>query len=150
MMSTTNALLHGACLCGAVRFTLTPPTDFAAHCHCASCRRSHGAAFVTWTSVPAARFAFEAGEDEVTWYRSSSTIEWGFCRRCGASMLYRAIAEGHAEKPKLDRMYVTVASLDGIDRSPAVHVSYEELAPWLVERDGLPKHRWKTDETLPE
>ena len=24
----------GACLCGAVRFTITLPTLFCAHCHC--------------------------------------------------------------------------------------------------------------------
>lgn len=144
---STDAL-HGRCLCGAVRFTLTPPTDFVAHCHCSSCRASHGAAFVTWTSVPRERFAFDAGEAEVGWYRSSPTIEWGFCRNCGSSMLYRAIAEGHPEKPKPERMYVTAASLDALDKSPAVHVSWEEKIGWLQVPDGLPKHRGKTDEVM--
>jgi len=65
-------------------------------------------------------------------------------------MLYRAIAEGHAEKPKQDRVYVTVASLATIDRAPAVHVSYEERVPWIATRDGLPKHRGKTDDTMTE
>lgn len=144
------APLQGQCLCGVVRLTLVPPTDFAAHCHCRSCRLSHGAAFVSWTSVPLERFSFSSGADEVSWYRSSATIEWGFCRRCGSSMLYRAIAEGHPEKPKQDRMYVTLASLEGFDRTPAVHVSYEERVPWCVMRDGLPKKRGKTDEQIPE
>ena len=148
-MSTTDPI-QGRCLCGAVRFTLTPPTDFAAHCHCESCRRSHGAAFVTWTGVPLTRFAFDAGADDITWHRSSPTIEWGFCRHCGSSMLYRAIAEGHPEKPKQDRMYVTVASLETMDRAPSVHVSYEERVPWFAARDGLPKHRGKSDETVEE
>ena len=25
---------EGRCLCGAVRFAVTPPTLFVAHCHC--------------------------------------------------------------------------------------------------------------------
>lgn len=85
------------------------------------------------------------------WYRSSECILWGFCTRCGSSMLYRADREGHPESPKTDRMYVCVGSLvDPLDREPAVHVSYEERLPWVCGRDGLPKHRGKTDETLPD
>lgn len=149
--STSSDLIRGRCLCGAVRFRLLPPTDFVAHCHCTSCRLSHGAPFVTWTSVPKERFSFEAGESGIAWYRSSRYVEWGFCRTCGASMLYRAVETGHPEAPKLDRVYVTAGSLvTPLDRVPAAHVSYEEHLPWVRVPDGLPKHRGKTDETLPE
>ncbi len=150
MTTPTPHPLVGTCLCGAVRIRLTPPTDFVAHCHCRSCRLAHGAAFVTWTSVPRERFDFDAGESDVRWHRSSPHIEWGFCATCGSSLLYRAVAAGHPEAPKLDRMYVTAASLDALDRAPAVHVSYEEHVPWLRMTDGLPKHRGKTDTTIPE
>jgi hypothetical protein len=44
----------GACLCGAVQFELQLPATWVAHCHCTMCRRAHGAAFVTWVSVPTA------------------------------------------------------------------------------------------------
>jgi hypothetical protein len=143
--------IRGRCLCGAVQFQLTPPTDFCAHCHCRSCRLAHGAAFVTWTSVPLDRFSFVAGEDGVRWHRSSEWIEWGFCGRCGSSMLYRADRGGHPESPRLDRMYVAVGSLiDALDREPANHVSYEERVAWLGFHDDLPKRRGKTEETLPE
>ena len=144
------ATLRGTCFCGAVRFRLTAPTDFVAHCHCRSCRVSHGAPFVTWTSVPQDRFVFESPESHLRWYRSSPQIEWGFCATCGSSLLYRAVASGNPEAPKLDRMYVTAASLDALDRMPAVHVSYEEHVDWLRVPDGLPKHRGKSDVTIPE
>ena len=148
-MSKSTDAIRGRCLCAGVEFELQPPSDFCAHCHCESCRLSHGAAFVTWTSVAADHFRITAGGDLVRWYRSSDWIEWGFCGRCGSSMLYRAIGEGHAEAPKLDRMYVTVASLtEPLDREPSVHVSYEERAPWHEVGDGLPKHRGKTDELM--
>lgn len=141
--------IHGQCLCGQVRVRLTPPTDFLSHCHCRSCRLSHGAAFVTWTSVPLERFALEAGEGDVTWYRSSEHIEWGFCRTCGSPLLYRAVSPGHHESPKTDRIYVSAACLeDALDRAPQAHVSYEERVPWHTPGDGLPRYRGKGDERM--
>jgi len=147
---SASSILHGGCLCGAVSYALETPTDFCAHCHCDSCRRATGAAFVTWTSVPRERFELASGEDALTWHRSSDTIRWGFCARCGSTLLYEADAEGHAEAPKTDRVYVTVASLrDAMDRAPAAHVSFEEHVSWFEPGDHLPKHRGKTDATLP-
>jgi hypothetical protein len=140
--------LTGRCLCGAVRIRLVPPTDFVAHCHCSSCRLAHGAPLVTWTSVPKDRFAFDSGEEKVTWYRSSDHVEWGFCSACGTSLLYRAIAAGHPESPKLDRMYVTAASLTSLDREPAAHVSFEEKVPWLDLNDPVAKYRGKGVEKM--
>ena len=151
MESTHTEPIRGRCLCGAVQFRLRPPTDFSAHCHCHSCRLAHGAPFVTWTSVPVDRFELDCPEDAVRWYRSSEWILWGSCRTCGSSMLYRADRAGHPESPRLDRIYVTVASLiDPLDREPDAHVSYEEHVPWLRLTDGLPKHRGKTGETVPD
>lgn len=141
--------IRGRCLCGAVSFSLEPPTTFVSHCHCESCRLSHGAAFVTWTSVPNERFAVTSGADLIGWYASSAYIEWGFCKTCGSSMFYRVVADGHHELPKRDVMYVTVGSLiDPIDRDPMLHVSWEEHVPWLGMTDALPKHRGKTREVM--
>jgi hypothetical protein len=147
-MNAANAI-RGRCLCGRVEFLLTPPTDFVAHCHCRSCQLAHGAAFTTWTSVPKERFRYVAGEDDIGWYRSSHWIEWGFCRRCGSSMLYRAVRSGHHESPRVGAIYVAVANLvDPVDRPPQVHVSFEERVSWMNFDDHLPKHRGKTEERI--
>jgi hypothetical protein len=141
--------ISGQCLCGAVRFELAPPLAPMAHCHCRSCRLSHGAAFVTWTSVPSDRFAFVTGEADVAWYRSSPWIRWGACRACSSPMFYVADQAGHPEAPRLDYVYVTVASLTGgFDDQPVVHVSYEEHVSWIEGADGLPKVRGKSDERI--
>jgi len=143
--------IRGRCLCGAVRFQLRPPTAFHSHCHCQSCRRAHGAPYVTWTAVAADRFRLIDGEAALRWYRSSPCIEWGFCGTCGSSMLYRAIAAGHAEGPDPQRMYVAVAALiDPMDRPAAAHVSFEERLPSTVPGDGLPRYRGKGDALLPD
>jgi catechol 2,3-dioxygenase-like lactoylglutathione lyase family enzyme len=145
----TSTPLRGGCLCGNVQYALTPPTDFAAHCHCNTCRRASGAAFLTWTSVPNDRFELVRGGDFVSWYRSSETINWGFCSQCGTTLFYRADVEGHAESPRINATYVTVASLDDpLDRAPSVHVSFEEHVAWLEPNDRLPKHVGKTEERI--
>jgi hypothetical protein len=141
--------MSGTCLCGAVQFQLDPPTDFLSICHCRSCRLSHGAPCVAWTSVPLARFRFTSGEERVRWYRSSEWIRWGFCGECGSHLLYRADSEGHPDGPKLDRMYVSAACLEPpLDREVESHESYEEKLPWYPCADSLPRHRGKGAELL--
>ena len=131
--------IDGQCGCGAVRFVLEGPTGMAAHCHCASCRAFSGAAFLTWTKVPLARFTCE-GEEAVRWHRSSDTIRWGFFGTCGTTLFYRADAAGHPEAPSVDAIYVTMGSLRGeLDRKPSMHVSFEEHVPWFEPGDALPR-----------
>jgi hypothetical protein len=138
----------GKCLCGAVKFEIVFPTDFVAHCHCHSCRLSHGAPFVSWTSVPLDRFRLLSGGDVLRWYRSSEYVEWGFCPQCGSSMLYRAVGEGHPESPRTDCMYISAASLERIDRDPQSHVSFEEHSRLLAGFTSIARHRGKTDEIM--
>jgi hypothetical protein len=125
-----------------VRFELVPPTGFASHCHCEDCRRSHAAAFVTWTSVPTDQFRLLSGKDELRRYESHAGVFWGFCGKCGTSMFYDA-----DDTP--ERIYVTVTSLvDPLDRDPDSHVSFEERAPWYSASKTLPCFRGKTDERM--
>lgn len=149
MTSPPDVRRHGRCLCGTVRLELRGPLDFVAHCHCGSCRRAHAAAYVTWTSVPRERFSIPSGEPELRWYRSSPTIEWGFCGRCGTSMLYRAEAAGHPEAPRPGAMYVAVGCLEDVEGiAPGAHVSFEEHAPWADVSADLPRYRGKGDEPM--
>jgi hypothetical protein len=142
--SETKQSVMGRCFCQAVRFEIDFPTDFVSHCHCESCRRSHGAAFVTWTGVPLKQFRYLKGQDHLRKYQSSPAVNWIFCENCGTSLLYE-----HASSP--DKIYMTVANLSGaLDRLPEAHVSYEEHVPWLKIADGLSKFREKSNELIPE
>lgn len=142
--SQANPSVLGHCFCQAVKFEIRFPTDFVSHCHCESCRRSHGAAFVTWTGVPLKQFKYLKGQDRLRRYQSSPGVRWIFCENCGTSLLYEL-----AGSP--DKIYMTVANLNGaLDRLPEGHVSYEEHVPWLKIADGLPKFREKSNEQIPE
>lgn len=143
MMATMQDALRGRCLCGAVRFTVTPPTDFASHCHCESCRRAHAAPFVTWTSVPEARCALLDGAAAVRTYASSPGVLRSFCGTCGTPLFFRG-----DDAP--GRTYVPVATLvDPLDRPIKGHVSYEEHVAWLEGVEQLPCTRGKTGHRVP-
>ena len=129
----TMSIYHGQCLCGAVRFTIEPPSLFCAHCHCRSCRGAHGAAFVTWVGAADERFALSAGEDNLTWYESSEQSTRGFCTTCGTTLFYTStLSPGE--------IHVALAAVeDTIDREPQAHVFHDHRVPWFRCTDGLPK-----------
>src|SRR4051794_3761233 len=78
----------GACLCGAVTFSIALPPKWVAHCHCSMCRRAHGAPFVTWVGVASDAFTLTRGE--VQSYASSADATREFCARCGSPLFFRS------------------------------------------------------------
>jgi hypothetical protein len=97
------------------------------------CRRSHGAGYVTWFAVSRAQLVFEAGEAELTRFRSSDHGTRSFCRRCGSSLFCES-----THHP--DIVDVVLAGMHGpIDRLPECHVYYDDRAAWIAVNDGLPR-----------
>lgn len=132
--------IRGNCHCQAVQFEIIPPTEFCSHCHCESCRRTHGAAFVTWTSVPNSQFKITKGKEHINCYESSPEIIWMNCSHCGSPLF-------QTTRYSPGRTYITVASVsDLLDRKPDSHVSYEERVDWMEICDTLPKYREKASE----
>lgn len=141
---SSPATASGSCLCGAVRFTVTLPTAYCAHCHCSMCRRNHGAAYVTWFGVRRDRLVLEAGAGALTRYASSEHGTRSFCSRCGSSLFC-----DHADQP--DRVNVVLAAMHApIDREPQLHAFFDSRAPWIAIADDLPRLGGKTGfEPLP-
>jgi hypothetical protein len=129
--------IKGACYCGAVRFRLTPPSKFCAHCHCQNCRRAHGAAFVTYTGFAKQQVAIEGAEHLVR-YETDTGATRSFCGRCGSTLFY--------EGPRWpDEVHVALANvLDPLDRRPGAHVYVDHKADWIEIRDGLPRYGGQT------
>lgn len=88
-------MITGTCLCGAVRLQIDEPLEKAPEaCHCSQCRKQTGNFFV---GVNVRRTALRvAGEDRVTWYRSSEQVERGFCAICGSVLFWKPTIEGYA------------------------------------------------------
>ena len=126
-----DALLHGGCLCGAIRFEVTPPTKWCAHCHCSLCRRAHGAAFVTWFGADRSSFELVTGADELSWYQSTPAARRGFCSRCGSTIFFES-------ERWADEVHIALACMeDAIDRSPKTHVFYDSHVDWIELGDEL-------------
>ena len=133
-----KSAVTGSCLCESVRFELTLPTQFCAHCHCSMCRRNHGAAFVTWVVALKARFRITAGDSLIVRYRSSEHGTRSFCSRCGSTLFCEST--NHPE-----RIDVVLANMhDAIDQEPGAHVYFDDRAQWVSVADALPKLGGKT------
>jgi hypothetical protein len=78
--------LAGGCLCGQVRYRVTGTPLFLCVCHCESCRRAAGAAFVAWGTVLRGNFAITQGA--LSFHASSPPVRRGFCGHCGTQITY--------------------------------------------------------------
>lgn len=80
--------LTGSCLCGAIRFELSPPIRDVIVCHCRQCAQWTGYAAAA-TAVAAENFMLLTGVEALRWYASSVHAERGFCGVCGSSLLWK-------------------------------------------------------------
>ena len=124
-------MLKGGCRCGAVRYELSGEVAHHAICHCTDCRRSAGAAAVSWICIPASGLTY-AGE--VTSYDSSPGVERQFCPICGTGLFYynEAVLPGMVD--------IQSATLDDAgDHAPQAHIQMAEALPWEVTAHTLPR-----------
>jgi hypothetical protein len=131
--TTSQETVSGSCFCGAVCFEVTLPSLISAHCHCSMCRRSHGAGYVTWFTLPKAQWRVTAGEDDLTRYQSSEHGTRSFCRRCGSSLFFET-----TERP--EHVDIVCANMHAaIDRPPQIHVHFDDRIAWVDVNDALPR-----------
>jgi hypothetical protein len=127
-----NSEARGSCLCGAVRFTVTLPTLWVAHCHCTRCQRAHGAAFVTWVGTRTVETRIDDPEGALRWHVAPEGGTRGFCGHCGSPMFFRADrwpGELHIARALFQ---------DPIDRAPQSHVYTDTRVDWVTLADHLP------------
>jgi hypothetical protein len=121
---------EGACLCGAVKFEIGIPAQWAWHDHSPTTRRAHGAAYATYVGTWASKFRFLAGEDNLTHFED--TVKAGtrsFCATCGTPVLYRR-----------DKTHVNIPRAlfaSGVGREARYHIAIEELREWAYLGERL-------------
>ena len=130
---------EGGCLCGAVRYRVNGPIESVAHCHCNSCRRSAGAAFVTWFTVPRERHEWTIGTPKR--FASSPGVTREFCGTCGTELAY-------SNEKAAKTIDLTIGSLDCAAGHPADrHIWTADRLDWLRLDDHLPAHGgWSTQD----
>lgn len=125
--------IKGGCLCGAIGYTINGQFEIMGNCHCSICRKSHGAAFVTWGIIKPEQFAWNSGEDLVQGFESSPGTLRCFCKQCGSHLVCT-----HAGKVG----EVVVGTVDGDPGTrPGAHIFVGSRAPWYEITDALPQHQ---------
>ena len=125
-------MLKGQCFCGAVRYEAGGVPSSETICHCSICRRTSGAPFVAWFTVPADEFRFVAGKP--TSFKSSAHGTRTFCSGCGTPLTFQS-ANYPAE------IDVTTCSLEEPERLPPKdHTRTGSKLSWVQLADNLPSY----------
>jgi hypothetical protein len=123
-------MLEGGCFCGFVRYQADGPPSQGTNCHCSICRRTSGAPFVAWLTVPAAGFRFRSGRP--TSFASSDHGTRTFCPRCGTPLTFQS-----TRFPQ--EIDVTTCSLDDPERhAPKDHTRTSSKLSWVELGTRLP------------
>ena len=126
-------MLHGSCLCRAVRYEVTGEIGEIHHCHCTRCRKAHGAAFSTFGRLARSQLRMATEGDALRTYRSSPPVERTFCATCGSNLTF-------AFDGLPDDVWIAVGTLDddpGV--RPSAHIFAASKAPWHAITDALPQ-----------
>jgi hypothetical protein len=126
--------LTGGCLCGEIRYRLTPLAADVDFCHCEMCRRWSGAPVSAWAQVPVSQFRLTKGV--ATPYVSSKTGTRYFCPTCGASVFMT--------DPDGTSVGIMLGTLDDAGAlRPKAHGWWSARLSWLKLDDKLP--HWPKD-----
>ena len=125
-------MYEGGCFCGAVRYKLSGPVSAETNCHCNICRRTSGAPFVAWFTVPTSSFHIVSGAPAS--FESSGHAVRTFCSLCGTALTFRSL-----KSP--EEIDVTTCSSDDPERvPPRDHTWTESKLRWIKLADDLPTH----------
>jgi len=126
--------LTGGCLCGEIRYRITPLAADVDFCHCEMCRRWSGAPVSAWAQVPVSQFRLTKGV--ATPYVSSKIGTRYFCPTCGASVFMT--------DPDGTSVGVMLGTLDEANAlRPKAHGWWSARLSWLKLDDKLP--HWPKD-----
>lgn len=92
----------GGCQCGAIRFHVVGALTHSSICHCRMCQKAFGAYYAPLVSVRGSDFRWTRGEPRR--FRSSNSVQRGFCADCGTPLTYEApdgvaVAAGAFDEP---------------------------------------------------
>jgi hypothetical protein len=125
--------IHGACLCGAVRFEISGVFESFFLCHCSRCRKDTGSTHAANLFSTTAKIAWLSGEDSVRTFRlPGARHERSFCATCGSALPSLQFAGA--------LLVVPAGSLDTpIANRPNAHICCASRAEWDVHLEEVPK-----------
>lgn len=126
--------IHGACLCGGVRFTVSGTFSEVRYCHCSRCRKARAAAHSANGVGQIESLSFDRGSELIHEYALPGAAYFGqwFCGRCGSVTA------------RIDRgrniALIPFGALDGDPKQhPSQHIHVGSKADWDRITDPLPQ-----------
>ncbi len=122
-----TTILEGGCACGAVRYGLTDAPMFVNCCHCRSCQRETGSAFVINALIERSRLGVTGETDAVATPSDSGTPQ--IIHRCRVCQLSLWSHYGG----RIAVAFVRAGTLDHPDAvRPSAHIFTRSKLPWVV------------------
>lgn len=116
-------MLTGSCLCGSIVYEASATIGQIVHCHCHTCRKTHGAAFSSVAAVPRSAFRWTHGEAHLGAIESSPGKFRRFCMRCGSHIM--------AERTASSVVLLRLGCLDTpLGELPQIHIWRSDAATW--------------------
>ena len=126
-----NKKITGGCLCEDLRNEGKGEPSWVVHCHCRSCQRASGAAFLTYVGFAIEDLVWSEGKLRI--YESSSDGERGFCSRCGSTLTFA--------RPLRKEIGVFAGTVDDPQSiTPTEHMFFDHHFAWLDMRDESPRY----------
>ncbi len=127
--------LAGSCLCGSIKFEVTPPFTAFRYCHCSRCQKASGSAHAANAFVPAAQFKWLAGESLIQRYDHAPAQRFTvwFCGQCGSRVPHQVRGR--------DDMLIPAGLLDAPPADmphPENSIFWGSRAAWYVEPHAMP------------
>jgi hypothetical protein len=127
----SSRTLHGACLCGSIRYEVADEFKYALNCHCSDCRKATGSAFKPFGGIERSKLRIVDGREQIFLYGSPDANHDVHCKVCG-SLFYSVIG---------NRVHVTLGTLvDEPTICPTGHIFVADKAPWFEISDSLPQY----------
>ena len=127
-------MLTGTCLCKSGSISIDGDLEHQPEaCHCQMCRKQTGG-FLIAVNVRKSQLQTE-GKEHISWYRSSETVERGFCSVCGSTLFWKPEIDGY------EWVGVAVGVIDQpIDSTIAKHTFVSAKGTYYEIADGIPQH----------
>jgi hypothetical protein len=123
-----DARLTGGCMCGAVRYEVTAPPEYAGYCHCTRCQRRTGNAASISARLRRGSFTIREGAELAGVFAPGEGYEKAFCSRCGSALFSR-------DPQDHEIIGVRMGTFDG---DPGVRPSYHQYVAYAVPWEPIP------------
>ena len=128
----SSKAIPGSCLCGSVKFEVTPPFAAFRYCPCSRCQKASGAAHAANAFLPEKQFKWLAGESLVKRFNlpGAKRFAVAFCTECGTGVPHKTG----------ENMLIPAGLLDGDPGArPENIIFWKSKAAWYVPPQDMQK-----------